>query len=303
MNGTDGEALSLESAVASVYAGPLDDFIRRRDAVAKDLRSNGRRDDAATIKTLRKPSRAAWALNAAAVEADGAIEALIGAVTATLDAQASGGDVRGAMGALRAAVRKFAASAVDAAAQGGQRLEEATLANAVLAVIGRPADFEALRDGRLVDVPEAGGLDFLASLPPPPAAPVRAPKPAKPASASTAPARAAASAADAEPSARKRAAVPPAAQAAAQAANREALRRAAAAVAAARARATVAQQKLGAIDSRLATAEARLRQAEQEVVILRGERDRAMHDAEVADAQMREAEQSVAEAERQIEGA
>jgi hypothetical protein len=301
----------LEAAIARVYAGPLDDFIPRRDTAAKELRAAGRRDDAAAIKALRKPSRAAWALNAAAREGEGAIESLIGAVAATLDAQAKGGDVRGAIADLRGAVRAFAATAARFAAHGGQRVDEATLGNAVLAVIGKPEDFTALRDGRLVDVPEAGGLDFLATLPPPPAVPARKAPAAAPAAKVRAteapdPSESTSPGVASEPVApkpgRARRAAPTADDVAARAAHQETVRRANAALAAARARAAVAQQKLGAVETRLAAAEGRLRQAEQDAVIMRGERDRAVHDAAAADAQMREAEAALAEAERRIEG-
>ena len=38
-------------------------FIAARDALAKELRSRGERDAATEVKTLRRPTVAAWALN------------------------------------------------------------------------------------------------------------------------------------------------------------------------------------------------------------------------------------------------
>ena len=49
--------------VDALYQLPLDQFIRERDALAKDLRADGDRDAAAGIKKLAKPSVGAWAVN------------------------------------------------------------------------------------------------------------------------------------------------------------------------------------------------------------------------------------------------
>jgi hypothetical protein len=38
--------------IADLYAGPLDAFVARRDALAKELRAAGRRDDAKAVKAL-----------------------------------------------------------------------------------------------------------------------------------------------------------------------------------------------------------------------------------------------------------
>lgn len=285
----------LEHAIAHVYAGPLDAFVERRAAAAKELRAAGRRDDANAIKALRKPSRMAWALDAAALDASASLDGLVAAIAATLEAQSGSGDVREAFGALRLAVRAFAADAARIAADAGQRIEESALANAVLAVIGRPDDFDALRRGRLVDVPEAGGLDFLSSLPmlasPPrasiaPASPSAMPEPAPPASAR-----------------KKTKSAVSAADDAAEKTARDALRRARLELEAARDRATEAQRSLDDVASNLEAAEERLRLADAEVRKLRSDRERAGQRAETAAARLKNAENSVKEAERAISGA
>ncbi|MGH7465968.1 MAG: hypothetical protein ACREK1_12380, partial [Longimicrobiales bacterium] len=161
----------FESALGSVYGGPLEDFVRRRDALARELRSAGERESAAAVKGLRKPSRIAWALNLGTLDGPNAIAPLVTAVAGTLEAHSGGGDVRGAIASLRGAVREFASQAAHAAERAGHGIEPGLLANAVLAVIGRPESFDQLRGGYLADVPEAGGLDFLAGLPVPQASP------------------------------------------------------------------------------------------------------------------------------------
>lgn len=268
----------LESAIADVYRGPLEDFVRRRDALAKDLRSAGERASASTVKALRKPSRIAWALNLAALDGQPAVDPLVAAVTATLDAQAGGGDVRAAIVGLRGAVREFANQAAHAAQLSGHRIEAAVLANAVLAVLGRQESFDQLRGGSLAAIPEGGGLDFLAALPTPPES-------------TPAPAKASAPAATRSASA-ERAGVATAARAAA--------RQAASVLADARARAEAAGRALRDAESKLHAAEARLRHAEEEERAARNEHDRARREAEAAAGRVLDAENAAADAERRI---
>ena len=145
---TTADPNQLDNAIARVYAGPLEDFVRHRDSLAKELRVAGNREAAATVKALPKPSRTAWALNLAAGQAEN-VARLEAAVAATLETQASGGDVRAALGSLRDAVREFADHAARAAERAGQSLQTGVLVNAVLALVGRTDSREALRRGRL----------------------------------------------------------------------------------------------------------------------------------------------------------
>lgn len=46
-----------------LYGLPIELFVSERQAVAKELRRQGLRDEAARITGLRKPSVAAWAVN------------------------------------------------------------------------------------------------------------------------------------------------------------------------------------------------------------------------------------------------
>lgn len=293
-------AMQLDSARSSVYGGPLEDFVRRRDALARELRSAGDRELANTVKALRKPSRIAWVLNLAATDG-AAIDRLASAVQNMLETQAAGGDVRAAIGVLRTAVRDFAAHAERGAAAAGQGIDAAALATAVLAVLGKPAAFDQMRGGYLVEIPAAGGLDFLASLPTPP--------PAKTAAASAANfvssgARASKSsgnkarvARDAEQRTNREAAHR-AERVAAQRAVREAAQRAADALAEARRRSNDAQRAVSRAESALHAAESRVREAEEQLRSARLEHERLSEHAERAAAQVAEAARAASEAER-----
>ena len=277
---TAGEQIDMESAIANVYRGPLDEFVSRRDTLAKELRSAGRREDASAVKSLRKPSRMAWALDMAALEMKGAINALDAAVAATLEAQAADGDVRGASARLRVAVREFAGHAARAAEEVGHRIDQAVIVNGVMAVLGKSDAFSALRRGCLADVPEGGGLDFLSSLP----VPELAPRPVQPKPQEATPRPA--------PSPKK---------SEAESVAREAARQAGEALAAARQRSEEAQQAFREAESKLQGAEEQLRQAETEVRLMRGERDRARQESHGATARVLEAENAVARAESQLD--
>ena len=46
-----------------LYGLPLEDFVAQRDALAKQLRADGRRAEADEVKALRKPPAVMWAVN------------------------------------------------------------------------------------------------------------------------------------------------------------------------------------------------------------------------------------------------
>lgn len=69
-SGNDDHAahIDVEAAVDALYADDPDGFTAARDDLARRLRVAGRRQDAATVKGLRRPTVAAWAVNRVARE-------------------------------------------------------------------------------------------------------------------------------------------------------------------------------------------------------------------------------------------
>lgn len=67
----------LEPRIDDLYALQLERFTPERDALAKELASDGDRDGATRVKALRKPVVAAWAVNALAREDPEGVKALI----------------------------------------------------------------------------------------------------------------------------------------------------------------------------------------------------------------------------------
>jgi hypothetical protein len=150
----------LATAILTVYQAPLEDFISRRDALAKQLRAEKRRDDAALVKALRKPSRLAWALDGVVHEDPESIEHL----AAAIGAAQTGADLRTALETVKEAVRAVAAAGARVAVRAGHPIEPNALATAIHAIIGDASAFAEFRAGRLVDVPEGGGLNLLFAL-------------------------------------------------------------------------------------------------------------------------------------------
>jgi hypothetical protein len=150
----------LATEMVAVYKAPLEDFISRRDALAKQLRAEKRRDDAALVKALRKPSRIAWALDGVVHEDPVSIEHLAVAIG---EAQ-SGADLRTGIETVKEAVRAVAAAGARVAVRAGHPIEPSALVTAVQAIIGDASAFAEFRAGRLVDVPEGGGLSLLFAL-------------------------------------------------------------------------------------------------------------------------------------------
>ena len=292
----------LETALVTVYHGPFDEFISRRDALAKQLRAAKRREDADRVKALRKPSRTAWVLDTVVHEDPAVIEHLVKAINAAQTVQ-SGADLRAALETIRAAVRAVAAVGARVAIRAGQPIDATVLATALHAVIGETKAFNDLRAGRLIDVPDGGGLDILTALPsltlqPPPSPSTASPGPPQ----------------KMEPS--KEAAAEAAAHAAAEAATQAAARQAELAIAATAARADLRRAETLLAEAReqservervvrdaeaqLAAAEQALSRAEAEAGARRADVERARHDADAAAARVRDAERAVAGARARI---
>jgi len=285
------EPSELETALLAVYRGPLEEFVSRRDALAKQLRAAKRRDEADRVKALLKPSRTAWVLDNIVHEDPASIEQLTAAISAAQTAQ-SGADLRVAMDNVRTAIRDVAAAGARVAIRAGQPIDASTLVTAVHAVIGETSAFSDLRAGRLIEVPDGGGLDILSaitiSVPPSPsvaaspqstAAPVLEPPKAEPGA---------------------QAAKQSAQEAERAIAARADLHRAEASLADAREQWERAEQSVRETQATLDAAERALLDAQAEAKTRRADVERSRRAAEAAAAQVRDAERAVAAARARV---
>lgn len=148
----------LEASIDELYAGPLDAFVRERDALAKARASMGDTEGAARVRALRKPVVSAWALNRLAREEPEAVNdlAALGDRLRTAQRRAiSGGAVeplREAIEDRRRAVTSLAraASAILEAAGIGAALHSGDLTSTLEAAAADQEAAVLLRSGRVV---------------------------------------------------------------------------------------------------------------------------------------------------------
>ncbi len=159
--------------VGQLYLGDFDDFVPRRDALAKKLGSD-------EVKALKKPNRIAWALNqarkrekAAATKLLKAAEGLAKAQERLLAGKADAAALRKAAQAEQAAVEKVLEGALAIAKDDGAPLSAPAVERArqTLHAVALDEDVREQFDAhRLVTDHEAaalGGLAMATGTPPP----------------------------------------------------------------------------------------------------------------------------------------
>ena len=130
----DAETTALEEAIDRLYGLPLEDFTAERDALARRMRREGRREAAERVRGLRKPTVAAWAVNQVMRTQPGAARALLEAGERLRQAhaglaagQADADELRRAAEAERAAVADLAEAAQGLLTAQGRPLSAETL--------------------------------------------------------------------------------------------------------------------------------------------------------------------------------
>lgn len=155
---------------ARLYGADLDEFVKERAAAVKELRSEGRRDDAAVVAKLAKPSVAAWIVNRVAHDEPGLVDDLLDAGARVRDVQLGAGsatDLRTAAEEQEAALRAVMRKAEKAAAARGsstpatlEKVRETLRAGALDADLA-----EQVRRGVLVREQRAVGFPLGVAVP------------------------------------------------------------------------------------------------------------------------------------------
>jgi hypothetical protein len=156
-----------------LYAVDLGDFVVARNGLAARLRADGDRDAATAVKAMRKPPRAAWALNVLARAEPEVVAQALDAAQRVAESISDGGDE------LRTAQRDYTravTATVDAAAQRAGLSGDALLEQMRATVLAAGADPDGevasnLRAGTLAtDAPAPGfsfaGMDLAADVAP-----------------------------------------------------------------------------------------------------------------------------------------
>ncbi|MCU1452478.1 MAG: uncharacterized protein JWN46_624 [Acidimicrobiales bacterium] len=178
-----GSGAPPSSPAHDLYAVAPPNFVEARDALARGLRAEGRKDEAAELKKRRRPSPVVWALNQLGARRPDELARLVDLTAQLGEAHASALDgdkatlrrVRDARHEALASVAKEATSWL-ATEVGGAAHEVSGVSAALDAALLDPAAAEQLQRGELDAVPSAGSAwDNLALLlgtfgPSPPAA-------------------------------------------------------------------------------------------------------------------------------------
>jgi hypothetical protein len=160
----------LAEVEVRVYGADLDDFVNERAAAVKELRADGRREDAAAAAKLPKPSVAAWIVNRLARQEADRMGELLEAGASLREIQLGGGsaaELRAAGEAQEAALRALmragegiAGSRGSATAATLERVRETLHAAALDAEIA-----EQVRRGVLVREQRAVGFPMGLAIP------------------------------------------------------------------------------------------------------------------------------------------
>jgi hypothetical protein len=145
--------------VDELYGLPLDRFTPERNALARELRNAGERDQAAGVASLRKPSVAAWAVNQLVRTQKRAIgelfeagDALRGAHDAVLAGCGDGSSLRTAVERERATIESLIQAAGGLLSTDGHELSSTIIDRVADTLNAAALDDDAraqVRDGRL----------------------------------------------------------------------------------------------------------------------------------------------------------
>ncbi len=156
-------------------------FTAARDAAAKQARADGDREAAAALKALRRPTVAAWLLNALVHEEPALVTQLLQLGPDLAQAQAGGDAV--ALRALGEQRRQLVSAVVGRAVGAAGRPVPAAVrdevASTLEAALADPASADAVRSGRLVRALSYAGfgeVDLADAVAPPSRLPARAGK-------------------------------------------------------------------------------------------------------------------------------
>lgn len=179
------ESEVVEQAADELYALPPGDFTRARDARVKEIRGDGDREAAESVKALRKPTVAAWALNQLSRQKSADVNRLVAAgedLRAAQEELLGGGDrsaFQEAAATERELVAKLSGDAVALAGDAAERasgLQEKVAATLHAAALDEETASE-LSAGRLTREREAiGGFGAATMAPAPPSRGTAKPK-------------------------------------------------------------------------------------------------------------------------------
>lgn len=166
--------VTVEREIDELFDLPLDEFTAARNDLAKRLKRDGDAEAAEQVRSLPKPSVAAWAVNQLARREPEAVRSLLNvaarlrsAQERSLKGERAADELRGAQAEEREIIRRLTRSAEGVLREAGRPASGTTLERAAsllrAAAVGEPGR-TMLREGRLTGDVEVSGFDAFAGL-------------------------------------------------------------------------------------------------------------------------------------------
>jgi hypothetical protein len=151
----------LDAEIDRLYGLPLAEFTKERDALARRLRADGKRDEATAIADLRKPVLAAWVVNRLARACRTDVESLVEAAAAIRAGKPDAGE------RFRTIADGLARAAREVLAGADRRPSDAVLRDVATTLrAAAAAEPDVLLRGRLTGPVEATGFEAMAGAAP-----------------------------------------------------------------------------------------------------------------------------------------
>jgi hypothetical protein len=167
--------MPAERDLDRLYGLPREEFTEARNALVRELRNAGRKDDAEEVRALKKPAVSVWAVNQLARRHPREVADLVKAGVALRKAQRDvlagkkGADVREASRALHELADELVGAAREILEETGDRATQATaqrISGTLRAASPDPAAAKLLRKGRLSEDVESVGFGPLLHVAP-----------------------------------------------------------------------------------------------------------------------------------------
>jgi hypothetical protein len=154
----------LADIASALYRLPLEGFVAARTAAAKTAAADSGRDLADPVRSLPKPSAAAWAVNMMAVHRPDALSELetLGAAMRSAQEELDAGALRALSQERRQLLTRVMGTAREVAEQQGRKISAAVAAEVEATLRAATVDegaASAVRSGRLLRVLSADGVD------------------------------------------------------------------------------------------------------------------------------------------------
>jgi hypothetical protein len=167
--------MPAERDLDRLYGLPREEFTDARNALVRELRNAGRKDDAEEVRALKKPAVSVWAVNQLARRHPREVADLVKAGDALRKAQRDvlagkkGADVREASRALHELADELVGAAREILEETGDRATQATaqrISGTLRAASSDPAAAKLLRKGHLSEDVESVGFGPLLHVAP-----------------------------------------------------------------------------------------------------------------------------------------